>query len=273
MTGFGVRGRKWAASAYLAALLAGPAACIAPSTARATALVGNDLITDGTFLALAAGVSNTTGGYVCNNTVAASCKSDLSDWSGTCAPQNCSGTLSPGSILIRGTNGAYFNPSYTSGIGLYWNGIGDPGTSGNEIGLDGDSNYVQTIFQTVSGLIVGQNYQLQFYQASAQEHSFSGATTEQWQVTFGGSTQTSTLMNTASHGSTPWTLVTMEFTATATSQVLTFLSLGSPHGEPPIDLLADVSMYEDVPEPASVALVGVGLVAVWATARRRRRTA
>ena len=41
------------------------------------------------------------------------------------------------------------------------------------------------ISQTVGGLTVGDQYKLSFYWAGAQQYTFSGITTEGWQVTFG----------------------------------------------------------------------------------------
>jgi hypothetical protein len=96
----------------------------------------------------------------------------------------------------------------------------------------------------------------------------SGATTEQWRVTLGGEAETSSLMHNASQGVVPWSQQTLDFIATSTSEVLTFLALGTPGGEPPVSLLADVSMT-DIPEPASFALVGGGVLALLAARRRR----
>jgi hypothetical protein len=59
----------------------------------------------------------------------------------------------------------------------------------------------------------------------------------------------------------------MNFTATSTSQLLTFLSGGSPGGEPPVALLDGVSMVDSsaVPEPGSILLVvgGIGVLGLF----------
>jgi hypothetical protein len=258
--------------ALRAALPAALALCLPWSAGRADTfdLAGDNLVTDGTFTSLASGVSTTTGGYVCDNTKA-TCSSALTDWNFTCASGGCPGTASPGTLLIRGTNGAYFNPSYTVGVGLYWSGIGDAGTAGNEIALDGGSSFSQTMSQNISGLVTGQNYLLQFYQAAAQEHDRSGATTEQWRVSLGGTTVLAPNQNTASQSASPWTLVSLEFTANAPtgSELLSFLSSGTPDSEPPIVLLGDVSLYQDIPEPGTMALIGAAMLAI-GVARRRR---
>jgi hypothetical protein len=67
---------------------------------------------------------------------------------------------------------------------------------------------------------------------------------------------------------TPWELVKMSFTASGSSEVLNFFTLGT--GSPPIALLADVSLIA-VPEPATWAMLMVGFVAVGGAARRARR--
>ncbi len=50
---------------------------------------------------------------------------------------------------------------------------------------DGNPEYENTIFQTVSGLTAGTTYSLQFQQAAGQQTGFSGDTTEQWKVFLG----------------------------------------------------------------------------------------
>ncbi len=50
---------------------------------------------------------------------------------------------------------------------------------------DGNPDFENTIFQTVSGLTAGTTYTLQFQQAAGQQVGFSGDTTEQWLVFLG----------------------------------------------------------------------------------------
>jgi len=50
---------------------------------------------------------------------------------------------------------------------------------------DGNPNFENTIFQTVSGLTAGVTYDLQFQQAAGQQTGFTGDTTEQWKVFLG----------------------------------------------------------------------------------------
>ena len=143
---------------------------------------------------------------------------------------------------------------------------------GNYILADADSNFAGAISQTVNNLTVGSNYLLTFYWAAAQFAGNTGATTERWDVTFGGKTQSTPTLNTASMGFDAWRQQTMYFTANATSQVLSFLAVGTPNGQPPTALLDGVSMSL-VPEPGTYALVLVGLAGVTGLTLARRKGA
>jgi hypothetical protein len=147
-----------------------------------------------------------------------------------------------------------------------------PNTSpqgGNFIESDGSSGLAFPINQTISGLTVGQNYNLSFYQAAGQQLNDSGATTEQWQVSLGSDTQFSALMNTPSEGVFPWEPQTLSYTASSTSEVLSFLAVGS-GGVPPIVFLDGIDMESTVPEPSAFLLI-IGVGAVLAIGRLGRR--
>jgi len=131
----------------------------------------------------------------------------------------------------------------------------------------GGGVYQQAISQTINGLVVGAQYSLTFYQAGAQQAGFTGATTDKWQVTFGSQVRNSTIMSVPSGGVVAWNQQSMSFTATATSQVLSFLAIGTPNNaQPPFALLDGVRL---IPEPASIALLGVGIIGVAGMRRRR----
>jgi len=145
-----------------------------------------------------------------------------------------------------------------------------PNSGGNFVGLDGDSQAQGEISQTLSGLIVGKTYTLTFDWAAAQLRNRTGATTEQLAVSFGGQTFNTGVLNVASGGFSGWNTVTMFFTPTATTQTLSFLSIGTPVGLPPIAALDSVVLT--VPEPATWAMMLVGFGGIGAMIRRRRHT-
>jgi hypothetical protein len=134
-----------------------------------------------------------------------------------------------------------------------------------------DGNYQQgPISQTITGLTAGAGYYLKFWWAAAQQRFNDGPTTEQWQVSFGNSTYNTAVVNTPDHGFVPWRQETVWFAATGPTQLLSFLSVGGPPGgQPPYALLDGVSLTA-APEPATWALVVVGMVGATVVLRRRR---
>ena len=152
-----------------------------------------EYITNGDFETLVGGNSlGVSGGYFCK--AGATCVSNVASWSSIChAGANCGSGGTVASILFANTNGSAFNGS----IGLWvagQSGVGSTGVpnspvGGNFVAFDGDPTYNASISQVVNGLTPGGRYTLTFYQAAAQQNGTTGATTEQWQVTFAGQTQ------------------------------------------------------------------------------------
>jgi len=141
---------------------------------------------------------------------------------------------------------------------------------GNFVGLDGDVANSGAISQTLTGLLVGKTYTLTFDWAAAQLDNRVGQTTEQLAVSFGGQTINTGVLTIPSMGFSGWKVATMMFTPTATTQTLSFLSIGTPGGLPPIATLDGVSLT--VPEPATWAMMLVGFGGIGAMIRRRRHT-
>lgn len=168
-----------------------------------------------------------------------------------------------------GTGGKYGNVALWGPNKGARNGLTASPVGGNFVGADG-AFQTGALSQMVNGLTIGDRYTLSFYWAGAQQWNFNGATTEQWTVKFGTDSFATSVKNDPSHGFTGWQKEMVTFTATGTSELLQFLAVGTPSGQPPFSLLDGVSMTRAVPEPASLALIGLGLGALGFAARRRK---
>jgi hypothetical protein len=146
-------------------------------------------------------------------------------------------------------------------------------TGGNFLAADGDSQYNSPITQIVTGLTIGQTYDLSFYYAGAQQSNRTGVTTEAWQVSLGNQTQSTPTLTNANHGFTGWQQIDMLFTATSAQELLSFLAIGTPNGLPPMSLLDGVSLKQviNVPEPGALTLVGLGLLGMGAVRRKKSK--
>jgi hypothetical protein len=138
---------------------------------------------------------------------------------------------------------------------------------GNFIGADGAASYRGAITQTISGLTVGSTYALSFYWAGAQQSGFTGPTTDSWQVSLGSQTFSTLVESNVSHGFTGWQQQTFTYTATSTSEVLSFLAIGTPNGMPPFSLLDGPSMVA-VPEPTTIVAGALMIIPFGVSAAR-----
>lgn len=170
-----------------------------------------------------------------------------------------------------GTSGSYGNLQLWGPNNGASNGLQASPVGGNFVAADGAFE-MAPLQQTVNGLVAGQQYNLTFYWAGAQQSGFDGATTEQWQVSLGNQTQSTAIKDNVNHGFTGWQKETFTFTASGASEVLCFLAVGTPAGVPPFSLLDGVSMVA-VPEPQTWGMLGPGLGLVGFAARRRKAKA
>ena len=170
----------------------------------------------------------------------------------------------------------------------------NPPPGGNFIQADGNPTFETSFNQVISGLSVGTDYSLSFWQAAGQQQGFTGDTTEQWKVLFGTGSfsldcsdptacvidtvgdmtvKTTALMNTPSQGTHPWEMVSMDFVASASSETLSFLAWGdngSSVNLPPTVFLAGVnSPALPAPEPSTWAMMGLGFLGLAFMGRRR----
>lgn len=192
---------------------------------------------------------------------------------------------SPGSATVGNGNIQIYGPFPA----------GSP-VGGNFVQADGNPTFESGFNQTITGLTPGETYTLSFYQAAGQETGFASglATTERWIVSLGTSGLTvsgsggpvdpvygptgsyssadpnasiavSQLMTTPSAGATPWEYVSVNLTADATTDLLSFLAWGdngSTVNLPPMVFLSGVNSQDvltGTPEPSSLLLLGLPL--------------
>jgi hypothetical protein len=146
-------------------------------------------------------------------------------------------------------------------------------TGGNFIAADG-AYEVSAITQTINGLTPGHAVAVSFVWAGAQQFGFNGPTTDNWTVSLGtvsasNLAQTTKTVSLPDEGFTGWMSQTFTFMPTSASEVLSFLATGTPSGQPPFALLANVSAV-NVPEPAAWTVLVSGLAGLIGVARRRR---
>ena len=209
------------------------------------------------------------------------------------------------------------NPNSACG-GVYLTTSGCPSTLAipggyNYVEADGNPSFESGFNYLVTGLTAGQTYSLSFYQAASQQRGFANGlnTTEQWIVSLGTSGMTycdgcgaadsyygghdstysnpdpnasvvaTPLMTTPPGGLTDWQYVSINLTADASDNLLSFLAWGDNGNTvnlPPMVFLAGVNSRSglNVPEPSSLPLLGTGLgllgIALWQRRRRERKS-
>ncbi len=193
----------------------------------------------------------------------------------------CLAALTGGSVgahAIAVANGSFESPAYSSGGWAYnpsvpgWTlsrgagiaSVGSPWFAGTPpngtqaLFLQGYSTLSGSASQTLTGFSIGQSYTVEFYMAERP-----GYAADPIQVLLGGTSLGNYVPATTGFVQ----VVTAAWVATSTSATLTFTDPGLFAGDR--DSAIDNVTVQSVPEPASAALLGFGLLAL---GRVRRRT-
>lgn len=180
-------------------------------------------------------------------------------------------------FVFNSSNAGSGVPGEYGSVSLWTTGNGGLSTivaspdGGNFVGQD-SAFQDQPLQQTISGLTGGQKYVVKFYWAAAQQYGYTGDTFDNWGVSLGGETHSTSTINLGSHDFSGWRSESLTFTATSSSELLSFLAAGGPPGVPPFALLDGVSVAA-VPELSTWALMLAGFGGLGLAAHRRRRRA
>ena len=192
----------------------------------------------------------------------------------TLAQLQAAGQTANTPIPLWGASASYMNG----------NGFRNSNNGGYFIIADGFYEYNSIFAQRINGLTPGTDYELSFEYAYAQQAGFDGPTNQKWTVEFGSENYETPAYDLPSHAfyggsnSTGWLTASHTFTATAASQTLRFLTIGTP-GVPPMALLDGVSLTEVVPTPPEptptptpgpLPLLGLGATVAWSGRLRQR---
>ncbi|MEL6251988.1 MAG: HYR domain-containing protein [Bacteroidota bacterium] len=135
-----------------------------------------------------------------------------------------------------GSADSWISPMPTTGTGV-WGGLADGTPSSPDggvfIGAWARGTGRESFYIDLTGLIIGQDYILKFYQANAGvEGSTVLGNNARWEVHFGTQVQFSPEMPYLGEGNQVWQEETMQFTASQTTQRLEFFSDDAADGTP-----------------------------------------
>jgi hypothetical protein len=203
---------------------------------------------------------------------------------GTYSGVNVTGWTSTNNGNTPGYNFLYNQSNAASGgviseggpdIALQPNTVASP-AGGNFLALDPNFDTSAVFQQNISGLITGTVYYISFYYALDEQAGFPLTTplTAGFAVTFGSQTDNTSNLSINSGGNptgfSGWYSATLAFTATSSSEMLSFLATEVTSGGPPFMLLDGVRF---VPEPSTAVLTAIGAVGFIGVGLRRRAKA
>ncbi len=148
-------------------------------------------------------------------------------------------------------------------VGSHW----QAGEGSRSVDLSGSGP--GSISQTLSGLTIGSQYQVSFQMAGNPD---GGSKVKTLNVSVGSFSQNFTFDSTGkSLGGMGWTTKSFTFTAASSTPTLTFQSLTeSPYG-PALDGVKVGRAVQSVPEPTSLALLGLGAAGLALVGWRRKK--
>ena len=141
---------------------------------------------------------------------------------------------------------------------------------------DGAVSYRVGLKQDITGLTVGEQYDLSFYYAYTQEIFVNAETDQVWEVFFGSDSYNTGWTHVPAAGFSGWHTSNRTFTASATTQTLHFMAHGT-NGLPPFLLFDGVRLTAQnepptppAPTPGPLPLLGLGASFAWSGRLRKR---
>ena len=142
--------------------------------------------------------------------------------------------------------------------------------------VDGDVSYRVGLKQDITGLTVGEKYDLSFNYAYTQEIFRSENNNQIWEVYFGDDYYNTGWTSVPGTGFVGWNTSTHTYTATSSTQTLQFWASGS-NSLPPFALLDGVRLTAQneppappAPTPGPLPLLGLGASFAWSGRLRKR---